>query len=185
MKVRTPITLALLVAATAAPTARPAGHVSTTLDPAIAAAIRSHQTAQPAVPLITENSAGQNRLDPAVATAMRSRGTAQPVPLITENSAGQNRIGPSAAPKYGGLDPAIAIAMRNRETAQPVPLITENSAGQNALEPNAAPTPTAVTASDGFDWMAATIGATVAFAAMLFGLATARVLSRRGRAQPA
>jgi hypothetical protein len=65
--------------------------------------------------------------------------------------------------------------MRNSETAQPVPLITEHSAGQNALEPSAAPTPTAVTASDGVDWMAAAIGATLAFAAMLSGLATARV----------
>jgi len=111
MKVRTPITLALLVAATAAPAARPAAHVSTTLDPAIAAAIRSHGTAQP-VPLITEHSAGQNRLepsagpkygglDPAIATAIRSHETAQPVPLITEHSAGQNRLEPVATPKYG------------------------------------------------------------------------------------
>jgi hypothetical protein len=111
MKVRTPITLVLLVAATAAPAARPASYVSTTLDPAIATAIRGHETAQP-------------------------------VPLITEHSAGQNRLEPSAAPKYGA-------------------------------------------APNGFDWTAAGIGATVAFAAMLLGLVAARSLPRRGRAQPA
>jgi hypothetical protein len=152
MKVRTPITLALLVAATAAPAARPAALVATTHDPGIAAAIRSH-------------------------------GTLQPVPLITEHSAGQNRLEPSATPKYGGLDPAIATAIRNHETAQPVPLITKHSAGQNRLEPSA--TPKYGTAPNGFDWKAAGIGATVAFAAMLLGLAAARLLPRRGRAQPA
>ncbi len=128
-----PITLALVVAASAAPAARPAAHVATTLDPGIAAAIRSHETAQP-------------------------------VPLITEHSAGQNRFEPSTTPKYGGLDPAIATAIRSHETAQPVPL-------------SAAP--------NGFDWTAAGIGATVAFAAMLLGLAAARLHPRRGRAQPA
>src|SRR5204863_239584 len=111
MKVRTPITLALLVAATAAPAARPAAHVSTTLDPAIATAIRSHETAQP-------------------------------VPLIANHSAGQKRPQPSAAPKYGA-------------------------------------------AKNGFDWTAAGIGASVAFAAVLLVLAAARLLPRRGRAQPA
>ena len=131
MKVRTPITLALLVAAIAAPAAQPAN-----LDPGIAAAIRSHQSAQP-------------------------------VPLITDNSASQN------------LDPGIAAAIGSHESAQPVSLITENSASQNRL------TPTIVTvgASDGFDWSAAGIGATVAFAVMLLGLAVARLVPRRGRAQ--
>jgi hypothetical protein len=152
MKVRTPITLVLLVAATAAPAARPASYVSTTLDPAIATAIRGHETAQP-------------------------------VPLITEHSAGQNRLEPSAATKYAGLDPAIATAIRSHETAQSVPLITEHSAGQNRLEPSAAPKYGA--APNGFDWTAAGIGATVAFAAMLLGLVAARSLPRRGRAQPA
>ena len=142
MKARTPIMLALLVAATAVPTAQSAVHVSTTLDPAIAAAIRSHESPQSAVPLMTENSTGRKGLDPAIATAMRSHET------------------------VGGLDPAIATAMRSHESST-------------------ASASTAVAASNGFDWMAAGIGATVAVAAMLLGLATAPLLPRRSRAQRA
>ena len=86
-----PLALALAIAALAVPTAQakptPAGKYGP-LDPAIAAAIRSHQSAQ-SVPLITEHAAGQN-------------GTGQA----------------SAAGKYGSLDPAIAAAIRNRSHSQ-------------------------------------------------------------------
>ncbi len=138
-----PLALALAIAALAVPTAQakstPAGTYGP-LDPAIAAAIRNHQSAQ-SVPLITEHAAGQN-------------------------SAAQT----SAAGKYGPLDPAIAAAIRN------------HSRGQNGLSRSAAAS-TPVAVANGFDWSAAGIGATVAFAAMLLGLGVARVIPRRSRAR--
>jgi hypothetical protein len=138
-----PLALALAIAALAVPTAQakstPAGTYGP-LDPAIAAAIRSHQSAQ-SVPLITEHTAGQN-------------GTGQA----------------SAAGKHGTLDPAIAAAIRNRQH------------GQNGVSRSAAVS-TPVAGANGFDWSAAGIGATVAFAAMLLGFGAARVIPRRSRAR--
>jgi hypothetical protein len=137
------LALALAIAALAVPTAQatnpPAGTYGS-LDPAIAAAIRNHQSAQ-SVSLITEHAAGQN-------------GTGQA----------------SAAGKYGSLDPAIAAAIRNRQH------------GQTGVSRSAAVS-TPVAGANGFDWSAAGIGATVAFAAMLLGFGAARVIPRRSRAR--
>ena len=86
-----PLALALAATALAVPTAtanhKPANGYGP-LDPAIAAAIRNHQSAR-SVRLITERSAGQNRSDQ-----------------------------PSAAGNYGPLDPAIAAAIRTRSHGQ-------------------------------------------------------------------
>jgi len=135
-----PLTLALAVAALAVPTADakhpPAGKYGP-LDPAIAAAILNHQSAQP-------------------------------VPLITEHSAGQNDPQSSAAARYGPLDPIIASAIRN------------HSHGENGVAKSAATSVPAAVAN-GFDWGAAGIGATVAFAALLLGLGVARFIPRRSR----
>jgi len=132
--------------------------------------------------LVTEHSASQNRvdlrdagnygpLDPAIAAAIRNHQSTQSVPLITEHAAGQNGTGqPSAAGKYGPLDPAIATAIRN------------HSHGQNGVFRSAGASAQAA-APNGFDWSAAGIGATVAFAAMLLGLAVAKLVPRRSRAQ--
>jgi hypothetical protein len=160
VKVRSPIMLVLLVAATAAPAARPAN--PNTLDPAIAAAIRNHQVAA------GQNGRGQagagakyGPLDQAVATAIRNH----------RRAAGQKGSSQtSAAAKYGLLDPAIDAAIRNHSRGQ-----DGVSRSASASAPAAAP--------EGFDWSAAGIGATVAFAAMLLGLAIARVIPRRSRAR--
>jgi len=93
------------------------------------------------------------------------------VPLITEHSAGQNSSSQtSAAAKYGPLDPAIAAAIR------------KHSLGQNGVSRTAAASLPADT-PNGFDWGAAEIGATVAFAAMLLALGVATLIWRRSRAR--
>jgi hypothetical protein len=92
-------------------------------------------------------------------------------PLITGDSAGQNRPGQvSTAGKYGPLDPSIAAAIQS------------HSRPQSGVSKAAAPFVRGG-ASSGFDWGAAGIGASIAFAAMLLTLGLARVAMRRGRAR--
>ena len=156
------LTLALAVSALAAPMAQaklsPARKYGP-LDPWAYKVI--HQNVR-SVPLITEHSAGQNNA---------ARPTRRSVPLITEHSAGQNSSSQtSAAAKYGPLDPAIAAAIR------------KHSLGQNGVSRTAAASLPADT-PNGFDWGAAEIGATVAFAAMLLALGVATLIWRRSRAR--
>jgi hypothetical protein len=87
----------------------------------------------------------------------------QSVPLITEHSAGQN-----------GTD--------QPSTAQPVRLITEHSAGQNDTGVlSSAAASVSASASTGFQWRDAGVGAGVAFAAVLLTVGVATLIMRRGR----
>jgi len=177
------LTLALAVSALAAPMAQaklsPAGKYGP-LDPWAYKLI--HQNPR-SVPLITEHSAGQNSAarptrqsvplitEHSAGQNNAARPTRRSVPLITEHSAGQNSSSQtSAAAKYGPLDPAIAAAIR------------KHSLGQNGVSRTAAASLPADT-PNGFDWGAAEIGATVAFAAMLLALGVATLIWRRSRAR--
>ena len=110
--------------------------------------------------------------------------------FVTEHSGSQNRVGHRNTGNYGPFDPAT---IRNHQRAQSVPLITEHAAGQNGtgqvsatgkydVSRSAAASAPAAKAN-GFDWTAAGLGATVAFAAMLLGLAVTRLIPRHSRAR--
>ena len=70
------------------------------------------------------------------------------------------------------------------QSTQSVPFITEHSAGQNATgQPTVRNSAASVSASasNGFEWRDASIGAGVAFAAMLLAVGFATLIMRRGR----
>src|SRR5437660_7806494 len=153
-----PLALALALAALAVPTAHgnatPAGKYGP-LDPAIAAAIRSHQRAQ-SVPLITEHSAGQNR-----ATAFSHTGD---VPYVH----------PSRSPLY---TQAVRDYLASKSQLRP-----DDRAGIRGIGSEPVSTPVSFSApSNGFHWGDAGIGGGVAFAAMLLAVGLATLIMRRGR----
>jgi hypothetical protein len=101
----------------------------------------------------------------ALALAALAVPTAQghPVPLVSENSAGQNGTGQPS-------------------TAQSVRFITEHSAGQNGTgEARSIAASVPARAPNAFDWGDAGVGASVAFAAVLFAAGVATLIVRRGR----
>jgi len=138
------------------------------LGAAIACAIAAAAIAVPlaqASSFVTEHSASQNRVD-----LRNAYGPPDPwqYRFVTENSASQNRLHP-ASPSSTGYR-----------------FITENSASQNRL-PSAAAQNAAVPASpDGFDWIAAAIGAAGTLTLALLTTATMLGVRRtRGHVAPA
>ncbi len=176
MKVRTPVTLVLLVAAIAAPTALPAGSPD-----AFERAVNRHLATDTASPwgLISENSASQNR----VAAAQRDYGPPDPwlYPYM-HNGALISRNSASSLPHGLRSDNSASQNRLDRISTPQDRLISENSASQNRLV-QTAPSPTGVASAptNGFDWLDAAVGAGSTLALTLLAIGAA-VAVRRTRA---
>jgi hypothetical protein len=156
------------------------------LGTAIACAIAAAAIAVPlaqASSFVTEHSTSQNRVD-----LRNAYGPPDPwqYRFVTKNSASQKRVDLRNA--YGPPDPwqyrfvTENSASQNRlHPASPSPtgyrFITENSASQNRLPSTAAQNAAVPASPDGFDWIAAAIGAAGTLTLAL--LTTAALLGAR------
>ena len=187
MKLRTHIAFALLLAAVAVPAAysSTAANQPTRANARDVVSRQLSNQAQSQYRFVTENSASQNRVD-----LRNAYGPPDPwqYRFVTENSASQNRVDLRNA--YGPPDPwqyrfvTENSAIQNRlHAATPSStgfrFITENSASQNRLP---SVQNTAVSAStDGFDWIAAAIGAAGTLTLIMLATAALRGLHRTRR----